>query len=224
MLEDNMPEGGETLSWTELKDWLKEIIWQAMVSRDMTRLLKLGFTEDEAKMLCAENPKLVNHFLKKCHNFVEVSLCVNINHKAMRNELRVHSHRVDTEQKQRQLVQCGAPFQMLKDAYKISNANYRYIKTLYDVEDSTGRIPSLSVADAKKVWFLWNKYLHLSLVDRYLQIHNETNIPIKALWTESRSWVKDKHKRVALEQDMRMTYMAHTSDDNGVIGSESAES
>ena len=94
---------------------------------------------------------------------------------------------------QQALVAADAPFEMMQTFFGLSSREYTRLRRVVDVAPAVGRPPEADEASQQTLWAAWtrrqqSKDDELLTPDAYLDLHRETGIGLRAVWTLTRRW------------------------------------
>ena len=94
---------------------------------------------------------------------------------------------------QEALVAADAPFEMMQTFFGLSSREYTRLRRVLDVAPAVGRPPEADEASQQTLWAAWTRRqqgreVELLTPDAYLDLHRETGIGLRAVWTLTRRW------------------------------------
>ena len=94
---------------------------------------------------------------------------------------------------QQALVAADAPFEMMQTFFGLSSREYTRLRRVVDVAPAVGRPPEADEASQQTLWAAWTRRQQggddeLLTPDAYLDLHRETGIGMRAVWTLTRRW------------------------------------
>ena len=98
-----------------------------------------------------------------------------------------------SEEIQQTLIVADAPQEMMRAVFGMSAREYTQWRRTLTVAPSVGRPAELSETENHKLWFAWEKLtggdeeVHFTGED-YLRLHQETNLPMRAIWILTQRW------------------------------------
>ncbi len=94
---------------------------------------------------------------------------------------------------QRALVEADAPFEMMQTFFGFNSRAYTRQRRLLAAAPALGRPPELDEASQKTLWAAWVRRrkdtdADLLTPEAYLELHRETGIGLRTIWTLTRRW------------------------------------
>ena len=94
---------------------------------------------------------------------------------------------------QQALIEADAPFEMMQTFFGLSSRAYTRQRRLYASVPAVGRPPEADEASQKTLWAAWVRRrkdtdADLLTPEAYLELHRETGIGLRAVWTLTRRW------------------------------------
>ena len=94
---------------------------------------------------------------------------------------------------QQELVAADAPFEMMQTFFGLSSREYTRLRRVVDVAPAVGRPPEADEESQQTLWVAWTRRQQgredeLLTPDAYLDLHRETGIGLRAVWTLTRRW------------------------------------
>jgi hypothetical protein len=108
--------------------------------------------------------------------------------------LVAHLHRERAaEALQQELIAADAPFEMMRTCFGLSSREYSRLRRVLAAAPAVGRPPEADEASQHRLWSAWTRRRQDSDPDRltpeeYLELHRETGIGLRAIWTLTRRW------------------------------------
>ena len=99
----------------------------------------------------------------------------------------------ETEALQSALILADAPFEMMRAFFGLDSRTYARLRSLAGVRPVVGRPPTPDESVAQRLWEAWKTH---PIGERspaptpadYLSLHQETGIPLRAIWQLTREW------------------------------------
>jgi hypothetical protein len=94
---------------------------------------------------------------------------------------------------QRDLIKADAPFEMMQTFFGLSSREYSRLRRVLAAAPAVGRPPEADEASQQTLWAAWTRRREgtdadLLPPDAYLDVHRETGIGLRAIWTLTRRW------------------------------------
>ena len=94
---------------------------------------------------------------------------------------------------QQALIQADAPFEMMQTFFGLSSREYTRLRRVLDAAPAVGRPPEVDEVSQQTLWAAWTGRREktddeLLAPDAYLELHRETGIGLRAVWTLTRRW------------------------------------
>jgi len=99
------------------------------------------------------------------------------------------------EQLQQELIRADAPFEMMQHLFGMSSREYTRLRKLLSLPSSVGRPPLVDDPLEHRVWDAWSQLVQEGAPEplspqQYLALHQDTDAPMRALWTLTRRWAE----------------------------------
>ncbi|MEA3275563.1 MAG: DUF2857 domain-containing protein [Pseudomonadota bacterium] len=94
---------------------------------------------------------------------------------------------------QHDLVKADAPFEMMQTFFGLSSREYSRLRRVLAAAPAVGRPPEADEASQHALWTAWTRRREdtdadLLTPEAYLDLHHETGIGLRAIWTLTRRW------------------------------------
>ena len=95
---------------------------------------------------------------------------------------------------QQALVAADAPFEMMQTFFGLSSREHTRLRRLLAAAPAVGRPPEADEASQQTLWAAWRRRRtatdpdDLLTPEAYLELHRETGIGLRAVWTLTRRW------------------------------------
>jgi hypothetical protein len=94
---------------------------------------------------------------------------------------------------QQDLIKADAPFEMMQTFFGLSSREYTRLRRVLAAAPAVGRPPEADEASQQNLWAAWtrrrkNTDADLLTPEAYLELHRETGIGLRAVWTLTRRW------------------------------------
>jgi hypothetical protein len=101
--------------------------------------------------------------------------------------------RRESEELQQALISADAPLEMMQTFFGMSGREYARLRRMLVVNSATGRPPEASEEQTQTIWDAWQarrEQLQDGLLppEEYLSIHQDSGIPLRTIWGETRRW------------------------------------
>lgn len=101
--------------------------------------------------------------------------------------------RRESEDLQKMLIVADAPLEMMQTLFGMSGREYARLRRMLVVETVTGRPPEPSEEETEKLWAAWKARVDglrdgLLPPATYLEIHEESGLPLRLIWGQTRRW------------------------------------
>ena len=93
----------------------------------------------------------------------------------------------------RTLIKADAPFEMMQTFFGLSSREYTRLRRVLAAAPAVGRPPEADEASQQTLWAAWTRRrkdtdADLLTPEAYLDLHRETGIGLRAVWTLTRRW------------------------------------
>jgi hypothetical protein len=104
-------------------------------------------------------------------------------------------NRRESEELQKVLISADAAHDMMQTFFGMSGREYARLRRMLVVETITGRPPEPSEEEIQRLWDAWKQRTEgreemQLLPEEYLAIHQETGIPLRAVWSQTSRWAE----------------------------------
>jgi len=95
---------------------------------------------------------------------------------------------------QQALIEADAPFEMMQTFFGLSSREYSRLRRVLAAAPAVGRPPEADEASQHTLWSAWRRRRmaadpdDLLTPEAYLDLHRETGIGLRAIWTLTRRW------------------------------------
>jgi len=113
--------------------------------------------------------------------------------------------RRETQELQKALLAADAGHEMMQALYGMSGREYAHLRRMMAVRSFTGRPREPSEEDIQRLWEFWKVLVkdreEAELApEEYLRLHEDTGIPLRAIWSQTTRWAEYGH--LARAQDV----------------------
>lgn len=159
---------------------------QALSDGDLAAIEDLDFTSDEVHQLSQLSVKALRHLSRLAGHFI----VVKTDHDCFAKMMNHLHYEIENEALQDELIHHEAPIIMMNCLFGMSSSEYIQRQKLLGVpRRGAGRPAMLEEEDETRVWQSWaNTDESLPLPQRYLQVAQETRLPLRTLWSLIQSW------------------------------------
>ena len=100
-----------------------------------------------------------------------------------------------SEEWQQTLIAADAPLEMLQTLFGVGAREYTRLRRVLTVEPSVGRPLEPDEATSHRLWTAWKSQAgsedaEVLSPETYLELHHETNIPMRAVWNLTQRWAQ----------------------------------
>ena len=156
--------------------------------REVLRKMQIGDKEiEEIKQLSAEDLTRFDSLVTHCLN-------IELNQAAFWSAMNHVKMCRASDRTMQALLKADAPLAMMTHFYGLYANDYaRLRKSLCDFS-SVGRPPDISEEDSHRLWYAYtdlmkNRKRQEITAEEYLNLHQETNIPMRAVWRLTQRWL-----------------------------------
>lgn len=94
---------------------------------------------------------------------------------------------------QQALIEADAPFEMMQTFFGLSSREYNRLRRVLAAAPAVGWPPEADEASQHTLWAAWTRRQENTAADRltpeaYLDLHHETGMGLRAIWTLTRRW------------------------------------
>lgn len=110
----------------------------------------------------------------------------------MMDHLRQHR---ESEETQRSLIAVDAPQEMMQTLFGVGPREYSRLRRMLSVAPSVGRPQNPEEDESYKLWHAWEEKGYDKSSETlapvvYLDLHAETNVPMRAIWNLTQRWIQ----------------------------------
>lgn len=103
-------------------------------------------------------------------------------------------HRRDDEELQQALIAADAPHELMRTFFGMSGREYARLRRMLVVNTVVGRPPEPTEEETERLWDAWQRRADLEEdgllpPNEYLDIAEETAIPLRVIWHQTRRWL-----------------------------------
>ena len=100
-----------------------------------------------------------------------------------------------SEEWQQALITADAPLEMLQTLFGVGAREYTRLRRVLTIEPSVGRPLEPDEATSHRLWTAWksrtgSEDAEVLSPETYLELHHETNIPMRAVWNLTQRWAQ----------------------------------
>jgi hypothetical protein len=93
------------------------------------------------------------------------------------------------------LISADAPQEMMQVLFGLNQRDYTRLRRTLLVDPAIGRPPELDEANSHRLWEAWSIRVDdeesgLLIPEQYLEIHSETGLSMRAIWTLTQRWAQ----------------------------------
>ena len=93
------------------------------------------------------------------------------------------------------LISADAPQEMMQVLFGLNQRDYTRLRRTLLVDPAIGRPPELDEASSHRLWEVWSARVDdeesgLLIPEQYLEIHSETGLSMRAIWTLTQRWAQ----------------------------------
>jgi hypothetical protein len=93
------------------------------------------------------------------------------------------------------LISADAPQEMMQVLFGLNQRDYTRLRRTLLVDPAIGRPPELDEASSHRLWEAWSARVDdeesgLLIPEQYLEIHSETGLSMRAIWTLTQRWAQ----------------------------------
>jgi len=100
-----------------------------------------------------------------------------------------------SEEWQQALIAADAPLELMQTLFGVGAREYTRLRRVLTVEPSVGRPLEPDEATSHRLWTAWKSQAgsedaEVLSPETYLELHHETNIPMRAVWNLTQRWAQ----------------------------------
>ena len=93
------------------------------------------------------------------------------------------------------LISADAPQEMMQVLFGLNQRDYTRLRRTLLVDPAIGRPPELDEGSSHRLWEVWSARVDdeesgLLIPEQYLEIHSETGLSMRAIWTLTQRWAQ----------------------------------
>lgn len=170
---------------SELVFHILRYVTETLAEGDIHAVLDLGLRLDQITRLQQITLRDLYHLSRVRTHFLDVAVDPACFDRVLDHIERNQRH----DALQDDLIRQRAPLAMMRAFFGMTNAEYATRRRLLGLTGTgIGRPHAPSEADEHRIWQAWQEHARLPLEQRYLQVGDDTGIPLNTVWALIQSW------------------------------------